>query len=209
MVGKLHVPPSLATIDGETSVLLVATGHVTTDKVRHSLLSGRTERELGRLGRLEKNLGLAVSVQLAGGISSSFHVVTIVKVGPADGLDGVSPGVLSSQDFLLGDNLSLFSLRSSSSRCELGSGDTRSSLVTEGSQECGCGSTTDDTSSDHGENGVHVNSADWSNRTTGTSTGHRSKDTPCGVPSALRTEGTGDGSANASRDLGRGQRGEC
>jgi len=69
--------PSLAAVDRKPAIFGVATlDGIAADKVLHRRLTGWPERELGRLGRLEENVEMAVAVQLGGGLGSGLYVVT-------------------------------------------------------------------------------------------------------------------------------------
>jgi len=94
--------PALAAVDREARILLVAVvDDRAADEVRHGLLAGRPELVLGGLGRLEEHVGVAVGVQLAGGLAGGRDVVAALLVDLGDALDRVGPFGLDDQDLLL------------------------------------------------------------------------------------------------------------
>mmetsp|Transcript_44348 Transcript_44348/g.101667 ORF Transcript_44348/g.101667 Transcript_44348/m.101667 type:complete len:268 (-) Transcript_44348:322-1125(-) len=98
------VRPALATVDREAGVLVVAVvDNLAANEVRHRLLAGRSELELGCLGGLEEDVGVAISVELAGGLSSSSNVVATLFVSLGDALDGIRPVLLHLENLRLGD----------------------------------------------------------------------------------------------------------
>jgi len=95
--------PALAAVDRKAGILVVAVvDDRAANKVRHGLAASRAEGHLGGLGRLEEDLGVAVAVQLGGGVARRADVVALVSVGGGDGLDRISPSSLGREDLLLG-----------------------------------------------------------------------------------------------------------
>jgi len=88
--------PALAAVDCKATVLFDALiDGVGTNEVAHGRLAGRAERHIGGLGRLEEHVGVAVAIELCGGLARSGDVVLAVEERLADGLDGVRPTLLA------------------------------------------------------------------------------------------------------------------
>jgi len=110
VVAEDHVRPALAAVDREARVLALVLVHVHgvgAHKVRHRHLARRAERVLGRLGRLEEHVGVAVAVKLGRGVARRLDVVALLLVRLADGLDRVRPLGLELYHLGLGDRGSL------------------------------------------------------------------------------------------------------
>jgi len=98
------IRPTLATVDREAAILLVAVlDRAFTNKIGHRLLGCGTERILAGLSRLEEHVAFTVRVELPGCISRRLDKIAFVLVNLRDVLDGASPRILHSDDFLLGD----------------------------------------------------------------------------------------------------------
>eukprot|EP00964_Phaeocystis_antarctica_P029664 scaffold16723_cov53-Phaeocystis_antarctica.AAC.1 len=101
VVVELNGLPAAAAVDGEAGVLASVrrvVHRLRADEIGHGALASRTEGVLGRLGRLEEDVALAVAVELASRLAGRRHVVTLVGVHLGDGSDLVGPQLLRLQD---------------------------------------------------------------------------------------------------------------
>mmetsp|Transcript_47189 Transcript_47189/g.156415 ORF Transcript_47189/g.156415 Transcript_47189/m.156415 type:complete len:272 (-) Transcript_47189:16-831(-) len=106
VVGEDHLAPPLAAVDGEAGVLaleLVVLHRLGAHKVRHRLGARRAEGVLGRLGRLEEHVVVAVAVQLARRLARRRDKVALLEVDGRDGRDRVGPLGLALEHLRLGD----------------------------------------------------------------------------------------------------------
>mmetsp|Transcript_3612 Transcript_3612/g.5408 ORF Transcript_3612/g.5408 Transcript_3612/m.5408 type:complete len:441 (-) Transcript_3612:262-1584(-) len=103
VVVEHNIRPALATVNGETGVLLVAAINcIVADEVRHGLIGGRAELVRGALGRFEEDRRAAIAIELIRSICSRLNVVTAVEIRPADRLDSVGPSRLRGAHLGLG-----------------------------------------------------------------------------------------------------------
>jgi len=106
VVVELDVLPAAAAVDGEAGVLALVLGVVhrlSADEVGHGALAGGAEGVLGRLGRLEQNIAVAVAVQLARRLASRRDIVALLGIHLGDLGDGLGPQLLRREDVRLGD----------------------------------------------------------------------------------------------------------
>ena len=91
--------PALATVDGETTILLVTTvNDIAAHEVGHGLLGGGPEFVLGSFGGLEHHVTMTVGVQLASRLGGGLDVVTVLLVDLGNVGDGSGPLRLDLED---------------------------------------------------------------------------------------------------------------
>lgn len=80
MVVEHHLIETFLGVDGEAVILREVAGHsIIADEVRHGTRSIRAEHVLRGLGGLEKDVAVAVAVQLACALTSVTEVVTTLQ----------------------------------------------------------------------------------------------------------------------------------
>ena len=95
VVVEHHLTQTFFGIDGKAVVLKEAAVHsIIANEVRHDARSIRAEHVLRGLGGLEKDVAVAVAVQLACALTSETEVVTTLQEGSGNVNDRVGPVLL-------------------------------------------------------------------------------------------------------------------
>jgi hypothetical protein len=83
MVGELDFAPAFAAFDCKACILLVASGEdiIAPYKIQHRLCGGWMEWEVMGLGRLEEDLGVAISIELSSRLGHCCDKIAILLIG--------------------------------------------------------------------------------------------------------------------------------